>query len=136
MGQRILVVDDDEVLLSFLDAQLEARGFEVTTSISAQQGLEELVMASRNGSSFDLLITDLDMPGHRGTALIRAVRDLEDKGGVAKEEQLPTLLLSATDWSTLADEERDDLMGLGISYLRKEHTSERLITIVRRMLAL
>lgn len=134
MTAKILIVDDSEVVLSVFGIQLEAQGFSVTTSISAQSALEELALASRQESPFDLLITDLEMPEHRGTALIRAVRELEQDDGVADERRLPILLLSGIDLSTISAYEQDDLMSLGVSYLDKENANNQLIATVVSML--
>ena len=70
---RILVVDDDERVLFVLRRTLLAfqNGYEIVT---AQDGREALNKAKE--SPFDLLITDLKMPGVDGVTLTQAIRDL------------------------------------------------------------
>lgn len=55
---RLLLVDDDEAVLSGLKVILEAQEFEVTTAPSVLEALR-LIAAER----FDVLISDLHMPG-------------------------------------------------------------------------
>jgi DNA-binding NtrC family response regulator len=70
---RILVVDDDERVLFVLRRALLAfqNGYEIVT---AQDGHKALDRARE--FPFDLLITDLKMPGMDGVALTQAIRGL------------------------------------------------------------
>jgi len=63
---RILVVDDEEGLRSFMAEALEADGHEVAT---AADGAEALRLCSQR--AFDLVITDLKMPGTGGMEVVR-----------------------------------------------------------------
>ena len=134
MGAKILLVDDAELVLRVIGLQLEAERFTVATSLSAQNGIKKLVEAVREDQPFSLLITDLDMPGNRGTVLIKALRELEECDGVAEHDRLPVLLLTGADLSAISELERDELMTLGISYLRKEDTADQLVPTVKAML--
>ncbi len=133
-ASRILVVDDDAVLLDVYTLLLEAAGFVVTTSVGAHQGFEILAEASRQRHSFDLLITDFDMPGNRGNVLIKAVRELEKDDRVSDQDRLPILLLTGVALSTLSRREQDDLMTSGVSYLNKTDANDRLVPTVKRIL--
>jgi CheY-like chemotaxis protein len=55
---RLLLVDDDESVLSGLSVILEAHEFEVTTASGVNEALKHITSAS-----FDVLLTDLHMPG-------------------------------------------------------------------------
>jgi len=66
---RILVADDDVSLRRVLQVQLEQEGYEVAVAASGHQTLSILQLRS-----FDLLITDLKMPGMSGVELLRHVR--------------------------------------------------------------
>jgi DNA-binding NtrC family response regulator len=70
---RILVVDDDERVLFVLRRALLAfrNGYEI---VIAPDGREALNKAKE--IPFDLVITDLKMPGVDGIALTQAIRDL------------------------------------------------------------
>jgi PAS domain S-box-containing protein len=77
-GLRILVVDDDEDSLDLASAILSGAGAVVTTSRSAAEALELV----RHGRP-DVLISDIEMPGEDGYALIRKVRGLDRSSGGA-----------------------------------------------------
>ncbi len=69
MKGRILVVEDDETFRSLLQTILDDEGYEVVT---ATDGLEGLALIRRE--SFDLVVTDLKMPGKNGLELFRDTR--------------------------------------------------------------
>ncbi len=66
---RLLVVDDDEGLRSFLEAALASEGHDVTLAVDGSDALRRLAMAG-----FDLVLTDLKMPGVDGLAVLQHVR--------------------------------------------------------------
>jgi signal transduction histidine kinase/FixJ family two-component response regulator len=75
---RLLIVDDEETLMTALCKTLEAEGYAVTGFTSAQQALDQL-----RQSQFDLLLTDLNMPEMDGIALLRAAQEIDrDLAGV------------------------------------------------------
>ena len=66
---RILVVDDDEGVRSFIAESLETQNHHVTEAASGEEALKCL-----QTQSFHLLITDLRMPGHGGLQLLQKAR--------------------------------------------------------------
>ncbi len=69
---RVLVVDDDSLVLMNTAALLEDMGSVVTEANSAMEALALF----KDGSAFDLLITDQAMPGMVGTQLIEKIREI------------------------------------------------------------
>lgn len=69
MKGRILLVEDDETFRSFVQTILEDEGYEVLT---AEDGLIGLRLLRQE--SFDLVVTDLKMPGKTGLELFRDSR--------------------------------------------------------------
>jgi len=71
MTQRILIVDDEARVLLILHDTLQRLGssFEVVTAQSGSEALKEARKAA-----FDLVITDLRMPGMDGVELTRALK--------------------------------------------------------------
>jgi DNA-binding NtrC family response regulator len=71
--KRILVADDEDTVLFILSAALKLmpNDIEVTEASSGRQALERLA-----AQRFDLVITDLWMPGVNGIELTEAVRQL------------------------------------------------------------
>lgn len=69
---RILVVDDEEGIREFVRATLEADGHDVAVAEDGEAGAAQV-----RQRGFDLLITDLRMPGLSGMALLKQARDLQ-----------------------------------------------------------
>ena len=70
---RILIADDDQTNLMILEAFLKNCGYsDITTAINGQDTLDKLAEAS-----FDILLTDLQMPVMDGFASSRAIRQSE-----------------------------------------------------------
>ena len=67
---RLLIVDDEEQILRLVKTILEGSGHEVTTANSAAQALA----AIRESEGFDLLISDVTMPGMNGMELYETLR--------------------------------------------------------------
>jgi CheY-like chemotaxis protein len=67
--RRILVVDDEDNLRDVLVEVLRRDGHEVDSAIDGAEGLRRA-----DGQRYDLVITDLRMPGLEGPELYRAVR--------------------------------------------------------------
>lgn len=70
MKQRILVVDDEESIREFLDIMLRKEGYEVTMAEDGEKAVE--VMKKK---SFDMVISDLQMPKMNGLELLKYVKD-------------------------------------------------------------
>jgi DNA-binding NtrC family response regulator len=67
---KILIVDDESIILESCRRVLEPEGFEVTIALTADEGLKQL-----EHDDFRLLIIDVKMPGHDGIYLIRQVKE-------------------------------------------------------------
>jgi CheY-like chemotaxis protein len=72
-GLRILLVDDDPLLLNSLRDVLEADGQRVTIANGGREGIDAFVAAEKRGESFAVVITDLGMPHIDGRAVAAAV---------------------------------------------------------------
>jgi two-component system response regulator FlrC len=66
---RLLVVDDDEGLRSFLESALSSEGHDVTLAVDGADALRKL-----DAATFDLVLTDLKMPGVDGLEVLRHIR--------------------------------------------------------------
>ncbi len=69
MKSRILVVDDEESIREFLDIMLRKDGYEVTL---AEDGLRAKELIEKK--TFDLVISDLQMPNLSGIDLLKQIR--------------------------------------------------------------
>jgi PAS domain S-box-containing protein len=67
-SERILVVDDDPALLRMLNRMLTSLGYQVTT---CERPAEALTLFNSRPGFYDLVLTDLTMPGKLGTAMAK-----------------------------------------------------------------
>jgi signal transduction histidine kinase/ActR/RegA family two-component response regulator len=73
---RILLVDDDPMLLRSMQNTLQQDGHTITTTHGGQTGIEAFRSALQAGEAFDLTITDLGMPYVDGRKVAAAVKAL------------------------------------------------------------
>jgi signal transduction histidine kinase/ActR/RegA family two-component response regulator/HAMP domain-containing protein len=73
---RILLVDDDPVLIKSLEDILTADGHEVTMTHGGQAGIDAFTSAHGSALPFDMVITDLGMPHIDGRRVAAAVKGL------------------------------------------------------------
>lgn len=90
---RILLVDDDPMILRSLTGMLEIDGHEVCAAEGGQAGVDTFAQAVQGGHPHDLVITDLGMPIVDGHAVARAV----------KESAPHTPVVMLTGWGRGAD---------------------------------
>ncbi len=92
----ILVIDDEENICEILDEFLSRAGHRVTTAYGGEEGLALL-----NSRHFDILITDLNMPGVSGLEIARHVRKISPD----------TYSIMLTGWGARVEElSRDEQM--------------------------
>ena len=72
MSARVLVVDDEPLIVTGLRVFLEDEGMQVDSAGSG----EEAVDIARNDASFDVCIMDMRLPGMNGDTAIRALHQL------------------------------------------------------------
>jgi signal transduction histidine kinase/ActR/RegA family two-component response regulator len=75
-GLRVLVVDDDPVLLKTLRDILEQEGQVVETADGGQAGIDAFLAARARGAPFALVLTDLGMPHVDGRQVASAVKEV------------------------------------------------------------
>jgi CheY-like chemotaxis protein len=116
----VLVVEDDPLVRKVTVRSLEAAGYQV---ITASNGREALGIAASEEVSFDLLLTDLIMPGLNGLQVADAMR--HDHPG------LRVLYMSGYAYDVIA---KAGVLDPGIEILRKPFLASRLQERVRRAL--
>ena len=120
-GQRLLYVDDDEVMVLLVQRLLERDGYRVRACSNAADALAHVQSAPE---AFHLVITDFNMPEMSGLELARAL--------AALRPGLPVIISSGY----LSDSLRSDARAVGVrALLRKENTVEKLPGLVHQVLA-
>ena len=114
---KLLIVEDDRNIASFVQTILEANGYQVLTAERCGQGM--MVFASHNP---DLVVLDLGLPDMDGEEFIRQIRAVST---------VPIIVLSARS------EERDKVSALDLGandYITKPFGTEELLARVRAAL--
>lgn len=68
---KILVCEDDEIVLKVIQVALEQRGVQAIYVKDGRKALDHLNKAS----DFDLIITDIHMPYHNGDEILKLIRE-------------------------------------------------------------
>src|SRR3989344_4111018 len=87
---RILVVDDDEQVRRFYQLILEGEGHQITL---VSNGFEAIIALEKN--TFDLVLTDYDMPKMKGDELALEIKD--------KNPALPIVMVTGSEFPESAD---------------------------------
>jgi nitrogen-specific signal transduction histidine kinase/ActR/RegA family two-component response regulator len=119
-SEKILLVEDSEPLKKLAQKFLEAGGFHV---LSAGSGEEALEVAARCGATFDLLLTDVVMPGMNGRVLAEQL--------LPRQPGMQVLYMSGYTDSFIAGH---GVLEPGTHLLHKPFTDEVLIRKVREVL--
>jgi len=82
MRKRLLVVDDEPLILFSLSAALQSESMIITTASSGTEALQ----SCEQEADFDLYMVDLTLPDMDGFALIGAIR--------RKQPQVPVIIMS------------------------------------------
>jgi DNA-binding NtrC family response regulator len=116
---RILVVDDDDSLRRVTQFQLAQAGYQVSAAGSGMAALTALEKAS-----FDLVVTDLNMPGMSGMDFLRTLR--------AENREIPIIIVTAYG----SIESAVEAMKAGAyDYITKPVNNEELLLVIQRALA-
>jgi PAS domain S-box-containing protein len=119
-GGTILLVEDEESVLTYTRMILERGGYRVRV---AKDGPEAVEVARNHPGRLHLLLTDVVMPNMRGTDLVEKVRSLHPETKV--------LLMSGYLDSTVVPPERS---GGDMGFIRKPFRMEELLGEVERIL--
>ncbi|MGA2467452.1 MAG: response regulator [Thermodesulfobacteriota bacterium] len=115
---KILVVDDDAIVIKSCRRILEAEGFEVSSVPGADQALEAI-----RTSDFDLLLIDVKMPKRDGMYLMREIKK--------NWPEIPTIVMSGYPTpETIAE-----MLRLGATlFIPKPFRPDELIKSIRQVL--
>jgi two-component system, cell cycle sensor histidine kinase and response regulator CckA len=114
-NQTILIVDDEDLLLTMGQTILSSYGYRVLTANGGQQALDLL---ARKEPAVDLVITDLVMPAMSGRELVEHIRQLS-----------PAIRIICTSGYVWPAGQEDDG-----AYLQKPFTSQELLLRVKQAL--
>lgn len=111
----MLVVDDDVGFANGLAALLQAHGYRARVAYDGDQALHQLA-----SQSFDVVISDIVMPGMIGCTLVQAAHALPGRDGV------PFVFMSV-----LTEEKVQSFFDSSIRYLQKPFDAGQLLAMLR-----
>ncbi len=118
---RILVIDDQDSIRRVVRRALEQDGHEVFDANDGELGME--ILESR---SFDVVITDIFMPGQDGIVTLRQVRK--------RFPQVKVIVISGGDSTGMMDLRQDaELLG-AVKSLQKPFNAREIMDVVRSVL--
>jgi len=115
VSKTLLIVDDDQYILSTLDRNFGVEGYRVVTALSGQEALGRL-------AGVDLVVLDLNLGDMDGVEVCRSVRSVSD---------IPVLMLTARDG---VNDRVEGLDAGADDYLVKPFATEELLARVRALL--
>jgi PAS domain S-box-containing protein len=119
-GERILYVDDDDVIVMMVEAMLHRLGYRVYTCNDAQQALE---LVGSDPAAIDVVVTDFNMPGSSGLEVARALGRIRPG--------LPVVIASGNITPQL---EREAALAGVPALLQKQDLAEELGPLLQRLL--
>lgn len=125
MDERVVVVDDDAIILKQANLILTEAGFKVTCLKSGKLLLDYI-----GKNQVDILLLDIRMPDMDGFETIRALREWEKENS---HETVPVIYLTANDD---LDSEAKGLSLGAMDFIRKPFSSEALKIRVRNLVDL
>ena len=118
-NKNILVVEDEESILTLISRVLQKSSYNVVTAENGNKALEEV---EKNPLNFDLLITDVVMPGMNGHDLNDRLREIYP--------EIKTIFMSGYTANIIAD---SGILDEGINFLQKPFSVNQLIDKVNEV---
>jgi PAS domain S-box-containing protein len=118
--ERILLVDDEKMILDMLEQMLSQLGYQITPRTSS---VEALAVFQKKPQAFDLVITDMTMPNMTGMELSEAIREIRPN--------IPIII--CTGFSDNINEEKVKRMGIS-GYVLKPVLKRKLAHNIRQVM--
>jgi YesN/AraC family two-component response regulator len=124
MAKNILVIDDEELITKSLLKLLDIEGYKTTVARSGSEAIEKI-----KETNFDLIISDVRMPGLDGIETIKQIRTYLKK---SNKKAVPEVLITG-----YADVEKyEKAMNLKVAdYLYKPFDKSDLLRVVKNNVA-
>jgi DNA-binding response OmpR family regulator len=113
MAKTILIVEDDKFLRELIGEKLESEGYEISTAVDGEKGIEKI-----KNEKPDLILLDLILPGIDGFEILSRIKKDSEMA------KIPVVILS--NLGQKEEVERGLKMG-AVDYLIKAHFTPREI---------
>lgn len=88
---RVLIIDDEKPITKMLSLALTRAGFKVDVASNGEEGINKV-----NKKYFDVVITDIRMPGINGARVVHEIK--------SNINNIPVIGMSGTPWELLNEE--------------------------------
>jgi CheY-like chemotaxis protein len=112
MPKKILIVDDDPIIVKYLQAVFSDNGYATCSASSSMEGLETV-----RREKPDLITLDIQMPGEWGPRFYRKLRQDRELRGI------PIIVISGIDG--------DHAVKDAVAFVKKPFDPEKLVGIVK-----
>lgn len=112
MAKKILIIDDDPIIVKYLQAVFSDNGYETCSASSGMEGME-VVRTEKP----DLITLDIQMPGEWGPRFYRKLRQDKDL------KDIPVIVISGIDG--------DHAIKNAVAFVSKPFDPEKIIGIVK-----
>jgi DNA-binding response OmpR family regulator len=119
-AKRILVIDDERVIHSFLKAVFEKQGYRVTSAVDALQGP---LMAKQ--LTPDLIVLDIALPGGGGYKVFERLRMMKETTSI------PILVYSALPKDEVVQQISE---GTDVTFIGKPSSPEEIVAAAGKLL--
>lgn len=120
LPRNVLVIDDDAMLLDVIKEMLERNGMNCTTCVTSK----DVVKAIR-GKDYDLLLSDIQMPGTNGFDLLTLLR----RSNIGNSRTIPIVAMTAR-----GDKDKEAFLHAGFTdYIYKPFSSSELLGLLSRI---
>lgn len=120
MAKKILVVDDSAVVRQVEEDVLKAAGYDVVAATGGTDAISKMETAT-----FNLILTDLNMPDLDGIALIKRIR------ASSHHRYAPVVMITTESRDTKKNEGKS---AGAAGWIVKPFTPDQLVSVVRRVL--
>ena len=120
MAKTVLTVDDSASIRQMVSFTLKSAGYEVVEAVDGMDGLEQA-----KGKSFNLVLTDQNMPRMDGLSLIKSLR------GMPSYRSVPILMLTTESSDTMKSQGR---AAGATGWLVKPFDPQKLIEVVKKVI--
>jgi two-component system chemotaxis response regulator CheY len=119
MAKTVLTVDDSASIRQMVSFTLKSAGYEVVEAVDGMDGLEKA-----KGKSFNLVLTDQNMPRMDGLSLIKSLRGMPYRS-------VPILMLTTESSDTMKSQGR---AAGATGWLVKPFDPQKLIEVVKKVI--
>jgi two-component system chemotaxis response regulator CheY len=120
MAKSILAVDDSASIRQMVGFTLKSSGYEVVEAVDGMDGLEKA-----KGKSFNLILTDQNMPRMDGLSLIKSLRALP------QYKTVPILMLTTESSDAMKQQGR---AAGATGWLVKPFDPQKLVEVVKKVI--